>query len=95
MIMKDLKALAKSSYSLGFDGKMLIHPKQIELANKIFTPSKKEFKDAKEMLKAIEKSSKKGKGAIAFNGKLLDIVTIKQAKNIVELYNKTLTKKND
>ena len=89
------KALAKSSYSLGFDGKMLIHPKQIELANKIFMPTKKELKDAKEMLKAIEKSSKSGKGAIAFDGKLLDIVTIKQAKNIVELHNKILVNKND
>ena len=48
------------------------------------------------MLEAIEKSSKNGKGAIAFNGKLLDIVTsIKQAKNIVELYDKTLEKKDD
>ena len=80
---------------MGFDGKMLIHPNQIELANTIFTPTKKELKNAKEMLKAIEKSSKKGKGAIAFNGKLLDIVTIKQAKNIVELYKKILVKKND
>ena len=74
---------------------MVIHPKQIELANNIFTPSKKEVRDAKEMLKVIEKSSKKGKGAIAFNGKLLDIVTIKQAKNIVELHDRILAKKND
>jgi malyl-CoA/(S)-citramalyl-CoA lyase len=89
------KALAKSSYSLGFDGKMLIHPKQIELSNKIFSPTKKELNDAKEMLKVIKKSSNSGKGAIAFNGKLLDIVTIKQAKNIVDLNNKILLKKND
>ena len=34
------KILAKSAYSLGFDGKMLIHPKQIELANKLFSPTK-------------------------------------------------------
>ena len=89
------KALAKSSYSLGFDGKMLIHPKQIELSNKIFSPTEKELNDAKEMLKIIKKSSKSGKGAIAFNGKLLDIVSIKQAKNIVELNDKILLKKND
>ena len=75
---------------------MVIHPKQIELANKIFSPyKKKQVKDAKEMLEAIKKSSKKGIGAIAFNGKLLDIVTIKQAKNIVELHNKIINKKND
>ena len=89
------KILAKSAYSLGFDGKMLIHPKQIELSNKIFSPTKKEVKDAKEMLEAVKKSSKKGIGAIAFNGKLLDIVTIKQAKNIVQLHDKILEKKND
>ena len=89
------KILAKSSYSLGFDGKMLIHPKQVELANKLFSPTKKQVKDAKEMLKAIKKSSKKGIGAIAFNGKLLDIVTIKQAKNIVELQAKITDKGND
>tara|TARA_B100001989_G_scaffold252520_1_gene234885 strand:+ start:1310 stop:2302 length:993 start_codon:yes stop_codon:yes gene_type:complete len=89
------EALAKSSYSLGFDGKMVIHPKQIKIANKIFMPTKKELSDAKLMLKAVEKSSKIGKGAIAFNGKLLDIVTIKQAKNIVQLYDKTLEKNND
>ena len=74
---------------------MLIHPKQIELANKIFSPTKKQVKDAKEMLEAIKKSSKKGTGAIAFNGKLLDIVTIKQAKNIVELQSKIISSKND
>jgi len=89
------KILAKSAYSLGFDGKMLIHPKQIELANKIFSPTKKQVKDAKEMLEAIKKSSKKGIGAIAFNGKLLDIVTIKQAKNIVELDSKIKDNEND
>ena len=47
------------------------------------------------MLKAIKKSSKKGIGAIAFNGKLLDIVTIKQAKNIVELDSKIKDNEND
>ena len=89
------EVLAKSSYSLGFEGKMLIHPNQIELANRIFMPSKEDLKEAKEMLEVIKKSSKNGKGAIAFKGKLLDIVTIKQAKNIVELHNKILVKKND
>ena len=52
--------LAKSSYSLGYNGKMLIHPNQINIANKIFSPSEKELFEAKEMLIEIEKSSKKG-----------------------------------
>ena len=41
------KILAKSAYSLGFDGKMLIHPKQIELSNKIFFSYKKGSKRCK------------------------------------------------
>ena len=78
---------AKSTYTMGFDGKMLIHPSQIPLSNKIFSPTEKEICDAKEILAQMKLAEKKGKGAIAFNGKLLDIVSIKQAKNIVEIDN--------
>ena len=78
---------AKSTYTMGFDGKMLIHPSQIPLSNKIFSPTEKEICDAKEILAQMKLAEKKGKGAIAFNGKLLDIVSIKQAKNILEIDN--------
>ena len=86
---------ARSSYSMGFDGKMLIHPSQITLSNKIFSPTEKEILEAKEILTQMQLAEKKGKGAIAFNGKLLDIVTIKQAKNIVQLHTIITNKKND
>ncbi len=95
---KGFEYLSKSSYTLGFDGKMVIHPNQIKIANKVFSPSRKEYLIAKEMLNTIDTASKKGKGAVAFKGKLLDIVTIKQAKNIVNLYqfiNNKVNKKYD
>ena len=69
---------SKSSYTLGFNGKMVIHPKN-EMQIK-FSPSKKEFQ-AQKILNQITKASKKGHGAIAYSSRLLDIVTIKQAKN--------------
>ena len=78
---------ARSSYTMGFDGKMVIHPSQIELSNKIFAPTEKEILEAKEILVQMKLAEKKGKGAIAFNGKLLDIVSIKQAQNIVRIDN--------
>ncbi len=78
---------ARSTYTMGFDGKMLIHPSQIPLSNKIFSPTEKEVCNAKEILAQMKLAEKKGKGAIAFNGKLLDIVSIKQAKNIVDIDN--------
>ena len=76
---------AKSSYTMGFDGKMVIHPSQITLSNKIFSPTEKEILEANQILAQMKSAEKKGKGAIAFNGKLLDIVSIKQAQNIVLL----------
>jgi len=76
-------ALAKKSYAMGFDGKMVIHPNQIPLANKIYMPSDKEIHEAKQILEAMNQARTLGKGSIAFNGKLLDIVSIKQAKNVV------------
>ena len=78
---------ARSSYTMGFDGKMVIHPSQINPSNKIFSPTEKEILEAKQILAQMKLAEKKGKGAIAFNGKLLDIVSIKQAKNIIEINN--------
>ena len=80
---KGFIALAKKSYSMGFDGKMVIHPKQIPLANNIYMPSEKEVYEAKQIIQAMRKAKKNGEGAIAFKGKLLDIVSIKQAENVV------------
>ena len=79
------ESLAKSSYTLGLDGKMVIHPLQIKLANKVYSPSVDQVKDAKEIISQMRFAEKKGKGAIAFKGKLLDIVSIKQAKNIITI----------
>ena len=79
---------AKSSYTMGFDGKMLIHPDQVDLANTIYSPSMEEVKEAKEILLRMDLAKKQGKGAVAFKGKLLDIVSIKQAQNIVEIEKK-------
>ncbi len=79
------KSMAKSSYTMGFDGKMVIHPSQIKLANEIYSPTSEEIREAKEIILQMRKAEKKGKGAIAFKGKLLDIVSIKQANRILEI----------
>ena len=81
-------SLAKNTYSLGFDGKMVIHPNQIEHANKVFSPTDEEITKARSIMAAMNTSNADGKGAIAINGKLLDIVSIKQAKNILDMAKK-------
>lgn len=77
-------AQAKRSATLGMVGKWAIHPKQIELANSVFTPSKNQINEAKEILKAMNEAEKNGQGAAVYKGRLIDIASIKQAKVIIK-----------
>ena len=81
------EALAKSSYSLGFDGKMVIHPNQIAPANEIFSPSLDAIEEAKEIIKAMNRAKENGEGATVFKGRMVDIASIKQAEVLVKLAN--------
>ena len=65
-------------------GKWAIHPKQIALANEIFTPSEAAVQEAREILKAMEEAKARGEGATTYKGRLVDIASIKQAEVIVK-----------
>lgn len=67
---------------LGFKGKMLVHPNQIEIANTIFTPSPNEVDYARRLVGAFEEAQAKGMGAVSFEGKMIDYMSYKQAKDI-------------
>ena len=64
-------------------GKWAIHPKQIALANEVFTPSDEAVTEAREILAAMEDAKKNGAGATVYKGRLVDIASIKQAEVIV------------
>ena len=76
-------AQAKRSATLGMVGKWAIHPKQIALANQVFTPSEEAVNEAREILAAMEDAKAKGEGATVYKGRLVDIAPIKQAEVIV------------
>jgi len=76
-------AQARRSATLGMVGKWAIHPKQIALANQVFTPSEEQVKEAREILKAMEEAKARGEGATVYKGRLVDIASIKQAEVIV------------
>ncbi|MFA3919043.1 L-malyl-CoA/beta-methylmalyl-CoA lyase [Ruegeria hyattellae] len=76
-------AQAKRSATLGMVGKWAIHPKQIALANQVFTPSDEAVTEAREILAAMEQAKANGEGATVYKGRLVDIASIKQAEVIV------------
>ncbi|MDQ7079650.1 MAG: L-malyl-CoA/beta-methylmalyl-CoA lyase [Paracoccaceae bacterium] len=77
-------AQARRSATLGMVGKWAIHPKQIALANQVFTPSEEQIREAREILAAMEQAKANGEGATVYKGRLVDIASIKQAEVIVK-----------
>lgn len=76
-------AQSRRSATLGMVGKWAIHPKQIALANDVFTPSEAQITEAREILAAMEQAKSEGQGAAVYKGRLVDIASIKQAEVIV------------
>ena len=77
------RAQALRSATLGMVGKWAIHPKQVALANEVFTPSEAAVTEAQEILDAMEEAQKTGSGAVVYKGRLIDIASVKQAEVIV------------
>jgi len=85
-----LKRDAALAKRLGYAGKSLIHPSQIETVHEVFIPSKSEIEWATKVVKALDEEKKNGrsKGAMRLEGKMIDAVHYKQAKAILEYVNK-------
>ena len=77
------KAQAYRAAVLGCEGKWAIHPSQVALANEVFSPSEAEVTKAKRIIEAMEQAKREGKGAVALDGKLIDIASIRQAEVLV------------
>ncbi len=77
-------AQANRAACLGCEGKWAIHPNQIALANEVNSPSEAEVTKAKRIIEAMEQAQKEGKGAVALDGRLIDIASIKQAEVMVK-----------
>jgi len=75
---------ATSGMRLGYKGKSIIHPSQIEPVHKIFVPNKEEVEWAKKVVNALGDAMDKGKGAVRLEGKMIDAVHYKRAKAVLE-----------
>jgi len=77
-------ASAKRARTLGCEGKMVIHPSQVEPANELFNPSDDEVNQARRILEAMEQAERVGAGATTLDGKMIDIPSIRQAEATVK-----------
>ncbi|MFK0692209.1 HpcH/HpaI aldolase/citrate lyase family protein [Mesorhizobium sp. IMUNJ 23033] len=83
---RDLDALAREcaeAAAMGFDGKSLIHPAQIEAANRAFAPSPEAVAAARAVKEAFALAENAGKGVIALNGKMVERLHLAQAEELL------------
>ena len=70
---------------LGFDGKSVVNPRQIDPVHRIYTPSQKEIDKAVRVIKAAEDAAKRGSGVVSLNGKMVDKPIIERAQRALML----------
>lgn len=86
--IKDLSGLerhTRQAKNLGYDGKALIHPSQVEIINRVFTPTEEEVNQAQKVIEAFQTAKKEGKGAIQLDGKLIEIGHVFIAERVLKI----------
>lgn len=74
---------AQQACKMGFDGKTLIHPSQVQIANRIFTPSDAEIARARSIINAFELSGNKGSNVINLDGEMIERLHLQQALKLM------------
>ena len=77
------EAECRQAREFGMDGKTLIHPKQLEPANRVFAPSDDEVARARTIIAAFEEAEREGKGVVAVDGKMVENLHVEQARDAV------------
>lgn len=75
----------RQGLELGFDGKTLIHPKQIDAANRVFAPTEAEIAFSRRIIEAHAQAAAEGKGVVVVDGKLVENLHVENARRLVAL----------
>jgi citrate lyase subunit beta/citryl-CoA lyase len=81
--LEDLEKNLKTSKSLGFEGMLVLHPKELSLVHQYYSPTKQEIIDAEELLLLANKALEKGEGVAIINGKFIGPPMIKSANKLL------------
>ena len=78
-------AACRQGADLGFDGKCLIHPKQIDLANHAFGPTDAEIAWARQVVAAHADAEAQGRGIVLLDGRLVENLHVEDARRVISL----------
>ncbi|MFC2166158.1 HpcH/HpaI aldolase/citrate lyase family protein [Acidobacteriota bacterium] len=83
--VEGLKSEALRAKQLGFQGKLCVHPTQIEPCNQIFSPTPEEIHYAEKVIQAFGEAKAKGLGALQLDGKFIDEPIVEKARRVMEM----------
>jgi citrate lyase subunit beta/citryl-CoA lyase len=81
-----LEAICEQGVDFGFDGKTLIHPRQVEICNRVFSPAEAEVAFAHAVIAAFALPENAGKGAIRVEGRMAELLHLAQARRLVAVH---------
>ncbi len=70
---------------MGFDGKTLIHPSQVEPCNEVFAPTAADVENAREIIAAFEEATAAGKGVVTVNGRMIENLHVENARRVLAI----------
>ncbi|MDH3688545.1 MAG: CoA ester lyase [Gammaproteobacteria bacterium] len=79
-----LRSNSLAARALGFKGKFAIHPGQIEVINRAFSPSEEEIEHAQRVVDAYEQAERMGRGSTSLDGMVIDVPVVKRARATLE-----------
>ncbi len=83
--MTDVLVDANFAADLGYEGKIVIHPRQVPVVNGVFAPTPGQIVWARGLLEAADEADREGKGAFTYEGRMVDRPIIRQARRILDL----------
>ncbi|HEX9554892.1 MAG TPA: CoA ester lyase [Reyranella sp.] len=83
--VEGFRAVCRQGLEMGFDGKTLIHPSQVEPCNEIFAPSQAELEMAGKIVAAFRQAEAAGKGVVTVDGRMIENLHVEQAERALAL----------
>ena len=80
-----LTAACRQAADLGFDGKTLIHPRQVAIANEVFAPAPGEVEWARRVIAAHAEATRRGQGVVVLDGRLIENLHVDDARRVLAL----------
>ena len=77
-------AAARRAAVLGFEGKWAIHPNQVELAHRVFSPDEQLIARTRRIVEAMKEAARDGKGAVSLDGRLIDAASLRMAEHLLQ-----------